>query len=152
MKKLIYLFIAVTVASFTFASCGSDDDDNAATFATTPEKDAQGTYTGTYYRVQVGTTDTTAAEGTLAITPTDTAYIADVSLVCATFSVNSSVVTNISHANDGFVFSNHLSTNTIKSEIVGRIDNEKNVETHFSLSQRSGRRTVTFNYIFIGKK
>lgn len=153
MKRQIYIFIALAVIAVTTVSCGSDDDaDNTYNLVSTPEKDAQGTYSGIYYRIQTSTTDTTKAEGTLIITPTDSAYVADIDFECPTFTVSAVVASNISHANGGFVFSNHLKKNVINSTVIGRIDEEKNIESHFSVSQRSGRRTVTYNFIFIGKK
>ena len=44
MKKIIYSLAAMLALSFSFVSCGDDDD--TISFPTTPEKAAAGTYTG----------------------------------------------------------------------------------------------------------
>lgn len=149
MRKLFYIFIATSMLGFSFASC-NDDDEDVRTFANTPEIDAQGVFEGTYTRVQSGMTDTTTAQGQLTILPTDSAYVADVVLTCDEFSLNTTVVSNIAHANDGYIFSNNLLTNETKNPFAGRIDDAQNVNVHFIIKQRSGRKTVTYNYTFEG--
>lgn len=149
MKKLLYLILCLFGLTAAFVSC-SDDDEEGVTFTETPEVSAQGVYQGTFIRVAKGTTDTTRAEGVLTITPADTAYKADVKMECTDFKVNVEVPVNISHANNGFTFSNTSATNSLKSSIIGVIDESGNVETRFTLSQISGRKTAQYEYKFIG--
>ena len=149
MRKLFYIFIATSVLGLSFASC-SDDDDDVRTYVNTPEIDAKGVFEGTYSRVQSGLTDTVTAMGQLTIIPTDSAYVADVLLICDELSLSATVASNIAHANDGYIFSNNLLTNATNNPFAGRISDDQNIEVHFTIKQRSGRKTVTYNYTFEG--
>lgn len=151
MRKLFYIFWATIALGVSMVSC-SDDDDDAIVFANTPEIDAQGVFEGTFTRVQSGTTDTVEAAGNITIIPTDSAYVADIFMVCEDFTLNTTVASNIAHANNGYVFSNNLLTNATKNPFAGRIDEKQNIEVHFTIKQRSGRKTVTYNYNFIGNR
>lgn len=150
MKKFLYFIIVMIVASA--ASSCSDDNDNIYTFANAPEIDAQGTYEGSYLRVKYGTTDSARATGTIVLAPADTAYTTHASFSSAEFKLDKSVVLNISHANEGFVLFNNSTLNSIGQPVTGRIDNNKQLNIQFQLSQRVGRRTYTYIYHFTGKK
>lgn len=107
MKKILYYLFAVLALSCSFISC-SDDDDDATIHSVTPEKAAAGVYSGTFTRVQDGTTDTLYTQGTVTITATDSAYCADVTYDCTgDFTFNATSVANISYAGNGFVFTNN---------------------------------------------
>lgn len=152
MKKSLFIILSV-IATFTVTMSCNDDDDNNMSFAETPEIEAAGVYSGTFSRVQEGAAvpDTAYSEGTLTIEPVSE-YVATIKYECAEFSVNHSSVANIAHSDYGFAFSNNLVTNTLGNPFFGRIDGDKNVESHLKLKIRSGRQTKTFNIVFIGKK
>lgn len=152
MKKLLYLILCFFCLTAAFVSCGEDDEEESMTFAETSEVSAQGDYKGTFIRVAKGLTDTTRAEGVLQISPADTVYKADVKMECTDFKVSVEVPVNISHANSGFTFSNTSATNSLKSSIIGVIDELMNIEARFTLSQISGRKTVQYEYKFIGSR
>lgn len=149
MKKILYTVLATLSISCTFIACDSDDD-NVRHFATTPEIDAKGVYVGTLTRVQSGTTDTTTAVGTMTIAPTDSAYVADITFDCEDFNLSTTVTSNITHANDGYVFSNNSITNAFQNPFAGRINDRREAVAHFTLKQRSGRKTVTYTFSFEG--
>ena len=150
MKILFFIFVLLG-GSFLFSSCSDDDDGNDMTFANTPEKDAAGAYQGVFYRVQNGLSDTVSAPGAMHITA-DSVYVADIGFQCTDFKIDKLTPANISHADGGYVFSNISLANPFGSAVVGRIDESGNVKASFQLKQREGRRTVQYNYTFIGKR
>ncbi len=151
MKKILYPLFAALVLGFAFSAC-SDDDDEAMTFDTTPEISAAGTYTGTFTRVQDGTTDTLVAQGSVTLAPTDSAYCADVTFACADFDLDAASVTNITHANEGYVFSNTSSDNGLGAPFKGRIDGGNVLNSSFDFTQREGRKQYVYHYTFVGTK
>lgn len=161
MKKILYFFVGVFTLSMTFIACDDDDDSGTtsrnSTFSVTPEIAAAGTYEGDYIRVQSGTTDTTENKGTIIISARDTAYCANISFVCSGFEFTDfNSVTNITYANNGFMFSNDLSTFVIDNKeqsvpFYGTIDENKNIIARFTITQKSGRSTKVFYYTFNGK-
>ena len=150
MRKTLLPLLSAFAFGCLFVAC--DDDDCDVTFANTPEIDAAGVYAGTFMRIEDGTTDTLYAAGTATIVPTDSAYCADITFDCSgDFEYNATSVTNIAHANDGFVFSNASTSNGLGAAFSGRIDGNGYLTASFSLTQRSGRVTTTYNYSFEGQ-
>ncbi|WP_295434490.1 hypothetical protein [uncultured Prevotella sp.] len=152
MKKILYYLFAVLALSCSFISC-SDDDDDATIHSVTPEKAAAGVYSGTFTRVQDGTTDTLYTQGTVTITATDSAYCADVTYDCTgDFTFNATSVANISYAGNGFVFTNNSTSNGLGASFIGRISSEGTLSSYFKVQQKSGRKTYTYYYNFSGVK
>ncbi len=152
MKKTLFIFLSV-ISTLTITMSCSDDDDNNVSFATTPEKEAAGVYSGTFAREQEGAAvpEISYSEGTMTIEP-ENEYVATIKYECAEFSINHSSIANISHSDYGFAFSNNLVTNTLGAPFFGRIDESANVESHLKLKIRSGRKTKTYNIVFKGKR
>ncbi len=148
-KHPLLLLIAFSLAAITFMACSSSDD-GAQVFTTPAQQDAQGTYTGIYVRVQNGTTDTLIAEGTLTLTATDTlnrARLTFSSSEMAELAGIAAIPANVSHANEGFVFYNTSTDNSV----VGSVAPDRTMAVRFSKSIRiSARRTVRYNYDFRG--
>ena len=71
---------------------------------------------------------------------------------CTDFKIDKLTPANISHADGGYVFSNISLANPFGSAVVGRIDESGNAKASFQLKQREGRRTVQYNYTFIGAR
>lgn len=146
MKKILYPLFAILTFSCVLVACSDDDDENVS-FGATPEIEAAGVYTGTFSRVQDGTTDTLYTTGTVTITATDSAYCADISFDCSgDFAFSDASVANIAHANGGFVFENSSSSNGLGTPFMGRIDENGNLTSYFKIQQRSGRLTYTYHY------
>ena len=62
MKKILYpLFVALALG-LGFTACSDDDEDDGGRFATTPEIEAAGVYSGTFSKVQDGKTDIMTAK------------------------------------------------------------------------------------------
>lgn len=126
---------AVLALSCSFISC-SDDDDDATIHSVTPEKAAAGVYSGTFTRVQDGTTDTLYTQGTVTIAATDSAYCADVTYDCTgDFTFNATSVANISYAGNGFVFTNNSTSNGLGASFIGRISSEGTLSSYFKVQQ-----------------
>lgn len=152
MKKSLYLFLSVITALTLTLSC-SDDDNGNIVFDQSPEEGAAGVYTGTFQRVQEGATvpDTTYSDGIMTITPQET-NVANIAYKCDEFSIDHSSIANISHSNNGYVFSNNLSSNSFSASFLGRIDDNEMAESHLKLKIRNGRNTTTYNIVFKGHK
>ncbi|MBQ9357891.1 MAG: hypothetical protein IJT98_11475 [Prevotella sp.] len=152
LSFIIYPFSFALALSATLSSC--DDDDLTAygpSFQTAAQQDAQGTFEGTFYRVQVGTTDTLEASGTFTITATDTlnrARITYASEQMDELAKTEPIAANIAHADQGYTFFNRSGDNAL----LGRVTNDRTMSASFTKAVRSGRKTVRYNYIFEGKR
>lgn len=151
----IFICLLPLSASLSLCSCSGDDDngDKVYTHTTTPEKEAHGTYTGTYVRLQANSSTAVPEEGigTLVITPSETAYVANIRFECEALGISAGTPVNITFANDGFIFSNVDSSNPLGSPVSGRIMAGNQAESSFQLKIRQGRSTKTFDITFAGK-
>ena len=148
------LFLLATGMGFT--SCSDDDEDITISHSTTPEIASAGTYSGTWTKEQVGG-ETTTAPGTLVLAATDAEgksekYITYVTVSSAELKLEKSSNANISYANDFYWFSNMNTTNGFGTKFSGKINADGSATVAFTLVERSGRKTYTYNYTFEGKK
>ena len=148
------LFLLATGMGFT--SCSDDDEDITISHSTTPEIASAGTYSGTWTKEQVGG-ETTTASGTLVLAATDAEgksekYITYVTVSSAELKLEKSSNANISYANDFYWFSNMNTTNGFGTKFSGKINADGSATIAFTLVERSGRKTFTYNYTFEGKK
>lgn len=148
------LFLLATGMGFT--SCSDDDEDITISHSTTPEIASAGTYSGTWTKEQVGG-ETTTAPGTLVLAATDAEgksekYITYVTVSSAELKLEKSSNANISYANDFYWFSNMNTTNGFGTKFSGKINADGSATVSFTLVERSGRKTYTYNYTFEGKK
>ena len=152
MKKAFSYILALVVVSCFLAACNSDDAPSyGPSFSTPAQQDAQGTFSGTFSRVQVGTEDTLRAAGTLTITATDTlnrARITYASDDMAELAASAPFAANIAHADQGYTLFNKSGD----IALVGRIDNAQRMSASFTKAVRSGRKTVRYNYTFQGNR
>ena len=143
-------------AGMGFTSCSDDDDDITISHSTTTEIASAGTYSGTWTKEQVGG-ETTTAPGTLVLAATDAEgksekYITYVTVSSAELKLEKSSNANISYANDFYWFSNMNTTNGFGTKFSGKINADGSATIAFTLVERSGRKTYTYNYTFEGKK
>ena len=148
------LFLLATGMGFT--SCSDDDEDITISHSTTPEIASAGTYSGTWTKEQVGG-ETSTAPGTLVLAATDAEgksekYITYVTVSSAELKLEKSSNANISYANDFYWFSNMNTTNGFGTKFSGKINADGSATVSFTLVERSGRKTYTYNYTFEGKK
>ena len=148
------LFLLATGMGFT--SCSDDDEDITISHSTTPEIASAGTYSGTWTKEKVGG-ETTTASGTLVLAATDAEgksekYITYVTVSSAELKLEKSSNANISYANDFYWFSNMNTTNGFGTKFSGKINADGSATIAFTLVERSGRKTYTYNYTFEGKK
>ena len=148
------LFLLATGMGFT--SCSDDDEDITISHSTTPEIASAGTYSGTWTKEKVGG-ETTTASGTLVLATTDAEgksekYITYVTVSSAELKLEKSSNANISYANDFYWFSNMNTTNGFGTKFSGKINADGSATVSFTLVERSGRKTYTYNYTFEGKK
>ena len=148
------LFLLATGMGFT--SCSDDDEDITISHSTTPEIASAGTYSGTWTKEQVGG-ETSTAPGTLDLAATDAEgksekYITYVTVSSAELKLEKSSNANISYANDFYWFSNMNTTNGFGTKFSGKINADGSATIAFTLVERSGRKTYTYNYTFEGKK
>ena len=148
------LFLLAT--GMVFTSCSDDDEDITISHSTTPEIASSGTYSGTWTKEKVGG-ETTTASGTLVLAATDAEgksekYITYVTVSSAELKLEKSSNANISYANDFYWFSNMNTTNGFGTKFSGKINADGSATVSFTLVERSGRKTYTYNYTFEGKK
>ena len=156
MKKIICGMLFLLATGMGFTSCSDDDEDITISHSTTPEIASAGTYSGTWTKEQVGG-ETTTASGTLVLSATDAEgksekYITYVTVSSAELSLEKSSNANISYANDFYWFSNMNTTNGFGTKFSGKINADGSAIIAFTLVERSGRKTYTYNYTFEGKK
>lgn len=152
MKKIIYSLAAMLALSFSFVSCGDDDD--TISFPTTPEKAAAGTYTGSW--TVTSDTETVEGSGTITLAASSTPYNVDItiegSFSTTALNVSTTSIANIAHANNGFVFNNNTDSNPLGAGFTGKIDESGAIGVNFQKEVRVGRKQYKYNYIFVGKK
>lgn len=156
MKKIICGMLFLLATGMGFTSCSDDDEDITISHSTTPEIASAGTYSGTWTKEQVGG-ETTTAPGTLVLAATDAEgksekYITYVTVSSAELKLEKSSNANISYANDFYWFSNMNTTNGFGTKFSGKINADGSATIAFTLVERSGRKTYTYNYTFEGKK
>ena len=156
MKKIICGMLFLLATGMGFTSCSDDDDDITISHNSTPEIESAGTYTGTWTKEQVGG-ETTTGYGSLVLSATDAEgksekYITYVTVSSAELKLEKSSNANISYANDFYWFSNMNTTNGFGTKFSGKINADGSATVSFTLVERSGRKTYTYNYTFEGKK
>lgn len=156
MKKIICGMLFLLATGMGFTSCSDDDEDITISHSTTPEIASAGTYSGTWTKEQVGG-ETSTAPGTLVLAATDAEgksekYITYVTVSSAELKLEKSSNANISYANDFYWFSNMNTTNGFGTKFSGKINADGSATIAFTLVERSGRKTFTYNYTFEGKK
>lgn len=134
----------------TFTACGDDDDDNVITHETTPEISSAGTYSGTWTKEQVGG-DTKTASGTLVLTAGEK-YTTNVKVESVELGLNKESIANISYAGNDYFFSNMNAANGFGVKFNGSILADNSATIFFTVTEREGRKTYTYNYSFSGKK
>lgn len=156
MKKIIYGLLFLLTCGLTLSAC-SDDDDDLVKHSATPEAAAAGTYAGTWSKQQVGG-DTTTGEGTLTLSAaTDEAgnalaYAVNVAAESTSLMLSKSSIANITWVNDGFAFNNNAQGNGFGTVFAGNVLGDGTASITFTVSEKSGRKTVNYIYSFTGKK
>lgn len=144
--------MALVIASCGLTACGDDNEDENISFSASAEKEAQGTFNGTFVRVQASNGTTVTGTGTFVLTATETANRAELTFTSDELTELAGIEpipVNISHASRDFVFFNKSSDYSLR----GRIYDGKTVKLSFSkLVRISARSSVTYNYSFEGAK
>lgn len=149
MKKILSGIFLMLTMGLTFTACG-DDDDNVITHETTPEISSAGTYSGTWTKEQVGG-DTKTASGTLVLTAGEK-YTTNVKVESVELGLNKESIANISYAGNDYFFSNMNVANGFGVKFNGSILADNSATIFFTVTEREGRKTYTYNYSFSGKK
>ena len=158
MKKIIFGLLFMVAGGLCFTACSDDDNNGNQIHATTPEKVAVGTYSGTY---TVSWTDKTGSytetkDGTVTLNAADAAYTVNVSVDAPkgekTPALSKESVANITYVNEGFAFSNMLVTNGLGTTFAGTISEGDALAMNFTISVKNGRQVVTYKYAFVGQK
>lgn len=152
MKKLFYSLFAIIAISCTISACSEHDGDDVSTpYSSNPAQAAAGTYSGQYTKVQVGTTDTTYAQGTLILEATSN-YAGNVTFTSSEMGLSATSAVNISFDSNGYTFNNQLTSNGLGAKFAGKVAKGNEASAWFTLSQRVGRTLYEFQYNFKGSK
>ena len=149
MKKILFSMLAIAALSIGFVSCG--DDDEETTYTTTAEAGSAGTYTGTWTSVTDDATTTYDGTVTLAAAA-DKAGCTNVTFDCSGASLNKTAIANVWHSNNGYQFVNQVDKNDLGAAFSGRVSDDGQLTTAFTIKQKIGRKEVKVNYSFTGKK
>lgn len=152
MKKYIFSAIAALALSCTFVACGDDNDDPVINYDTTAAQGSAGTYSGTWTRT--GDDGSETYSGSITLSPGGKENTTLVWFSCPETSLEATSVANVWHSNYGYQFFNQTVSddNGLGVAFSGRIDENGNMTTSFTISQKVGRKNYQFKYEFIGKK
>ena len=152
MKRFIYSIFAVLALSCTFVACGSDNDDESISYSSSAEQGSAGTYRGTWVRTSDNGVE--SFDGTVTLAAGSTTGVTNVTFSSPEADLNATSVANVWHSNYGYQFHNQTasSANGLGASFAGRIDENGNLNTSFTISQKVGRKNYEFKYEFIGKK
>lgn len=151
MKKVILSMCTVLALSCGFVSCGDDDDDESISYATSAEQASAATYTGTWTLIADDGTESTYS-GTVTLAASNTKGVTNVTFSCPESSLNATSVANVWNSRHEFQFVNQTDNNGLGAAFAGRITEDGQLTTSFTISQKVGRKTMKVVYSFIGKK
>ena len=152
MKKYIFSAIAALALSCAFVACGDDNDDPSINYDKTAAQGSAGTYSGTWTRT--GDDGSETYSGSVTLEAGSGANVTNVTFSCPETSLDAISIANVWHANYGYQFFNQTAStaNGLGVSFAGRIDENGNMTTSFTISQKVGRKNYDFKYEFIGKK
>ena len=152
MKKYIFSAIAALALSCTFVACGDDNDDPVINYDKTAAQGSEGLYSGTWTRT--GDDGSETYSGSITLSPGGKENTTLVAFSCPETSLDAASVANVWHSNYGYQFFNQTASddNGLGVAFSGRIDENGNMTTSFTISQKVGRKNYQFKYEFIGKK
>jgi hypothetical protein len=152
MKKYIFSAIAALALSCAFVACGDDNDDPSINYDKTAAQGSAGTYSGTWTRT--GDDGSETYSGSVTLEAGSGANVTNVTFSCPETSLDATSIANVWHANYGYQFFNQTASaaNGLGVSFAGRIDENGNMTTSFTISQKVGRKNYDFKYEFIGKK
>lgn len=152
MKKYIFSALAAFALCCTFEACSNKNDDPDISYSTTAAQGSAGTYTGTWTRIS--DEGTTEYSGTVTLAAASGDNATSITFSCPEADLNATSIANIWHSNYGFKFVNQTvsTANTLGVAFSGIIDEEGNLNTAFTVSQKVGRKNYEFKYEFKGKK
>ena len=143
--------MAAVALSLTLTACGSDGDDNI-TYSTTAEQATAGTYSGTWTRTSDEGTETFS--GTVTLAATSEKGKTNVTFSCPDADLNATSIANVWNAKNDFQFMNQTvsDANGLGAAFAGFISEAGVLNTAFTISQKVGRNTVSFQFDFTGNK
>ena len=152
MKKYIFSAIAALALSCAFVACGDDNDDPSINYDKTAAQGSAGTYSGTWTRT--GDDGSETYSGSVTLEAGSGANVTNVTFSCPETSLDATSIANVWHANYGYQFFNQTAStaNGLGVSFAGRIDENGNMSTSFTISQKVGRKNYDFKYEVIGKK
>lgn len=152
MKKYIFSAIAALALSCAFVACGDDNDDPSINYDKTAAQGSAGTYSGTWTRT--GDDGSETYSGSVTLEAGSGSNVTNVTFSCPETSLDATSIANVWHANYGYQFHNQTAStaNGLGASFAGRIDENGNMSTSFTINQRVGRKNYEFKYEFIGKK
>lgn len=150
MKKFLYIPIVLLVACLCFISCSDDEDNGTRMNPASPAATAEATYTGTWTKVEEGTTNVEKGAGTI-IMKKITDNIVSLEFASPTLSLAEAVNANIQWASYGLNFYNKYPSNNLGVVFSGKIE-DGNTTVSYTKDVRSGRNLKKFTFSFEEKK
>lgn len=147
MKKIIFAIVAL-VATLSLSSCKDEVEYVSPGTPSNPEQTTAGVYAGTWTRTNTSDNTVVEGQGTLTLVAGESAYITNVTAVCAAIDMDYTSTANITPA---MAFYSSMSTNGFGTPFNGKADG-KVASISFQKTVREGRKTSTFKYEFSGAK
>lgn len=153
MNKILKSLLLFTVMVFTMISCADDPKLADSGKPGNPEKECAGEYTGAFTRTTVGTGDVVDLPGSLSFEAGEDAYITIITIKTDDGSLDKVVSANIFKQSSGaYRFYNETTSNPLGVAFTGAIDENGVASISFKINQKQGKKTLTMNYEFFGKK
>lgn len=152
MNKILNLLLALLMISFV--SCREDADTPDTGAVIHPEKEAAGTYSGTWEVFKGEDKELQASyPGTITIAPSEYAYVCSVTTTCDGYAeIGGTGAANILKQSRAYKFYNETTTNGLGSVFQGAIDFNGDASMSYSKAVKSGRVTTMFYFEFVGHK
>lgn len=136
-------------------SCSNDDGDPTYSHYQVPSKEIEGTYSGTFTRIQYNSPSAVpeSGEGIMVITSTESSNRADVQFTCEPLNIATvTIPVNVTFENDGILYYNHSTSNPLGAVVTGHISGDQKTMSKFQVKIRVGRSTKTYDVSFSGSK
>lgn len=149
MKKVLYSAFALLIAGLGLTACEDEVDTSEAIVSNTPAKLAAGTYNGVF---TISSSDSSnEVPGSVVVKESDP-FVCEIVVTTSDGSVSEETdVANIVNKNnkETFVFDNYGAQNL--KGLIGSIENGE-LKLYFFKSVKDGRKTVSKDFNFVGRK
>lgn len=152
MNKILKSFLFFTMILVTMVSCREDDDMPSPGTPINPEKEIAGTYSGLWTKTNIGTGAVDELPGVIIIEASDIPYVVTITVKSDDGSIDKSASANVVKKSGGYRFYNEMTNHGIGTTFMGEVSFDGKASINYTVTERSGKRTVKNKYDFAGGK